>query len=230
MKKWLLGMMAAVMAVSLAACTPTTGKQKEETTTVSAENPEPAVVPTTGGASDKVPDPNVEPVAVISIYHKGDGDSLVQEMDSLDDDDLNAQALVDRMIGYGVFTEGTEVISFDKTGEEENAKGVLNLNQAKNNEGVTETQFLVEIGNTFIENFELSTLTVQINGQDMEGASALEYQAKNNEGVTETQFLVEIGNTFIENFELSTLTVQINGQDMEGASALEYVTAFEDVE
>ena len=171
MKKWLLGMMAAVMAVSLAACTPTTEKQKEETTTVSAENPEPAVVPT----SDKVPDPNVEPVAVISIYHKGDGDSLVQEMDSLDDDDLNAQALVDRMIGYGVFTEGTEVISFDKTGEEENAKGVLNLNQAKNNEGVTETQFLVEIGNTFIENFELSTLTVQINGQDMEGASALEY-------------------------------------------------------
>ena len=55
MKKWLLGMMAAVMAVSLAACTPTTEKQKEETTTVSAENPEPAVVPTTGGASDKVP-------------------------------------------------------------------------------------------------------------------------------------------------------------------------------
>ena len=114
MKKWLLGMMAAVMAVSLAACTPTTEKQKEETTTVSAENSEPAVVPTTGGASDKVPDPNVEPVAVISIYHKGDGDSLVQEMDSLDDDDLNAQALVDRMIGYGVFTEGTEVFPLIK--------------------------------------------------------------------------------------------------------------------
>ncbi|MFQ7421304.1 MAG: hypothetical protein ACLRNZ_16480 [Blautia massiliensis (ex Durand et al. 2017)] len=33
---------------------------------------------TTGGASDKVPDPNVAPVAIISIYHKGDGDSLVQ--------------------------------------------------------------------------------------------------------------------------------------------------------
>ena len=174
MKKWLLGLMAAVMAASLAACTPTTQKQKE-TTKAAAENSAPAVVSTTGGASDKVPDPNVAPVAVISVYHKGDGDSLVQEMDSLDDDDLNAQALVDRMIGYGVFTEGTEVISFDKTGEEENAKGVLNLNQAKNNEGVTETQFLVEIGNTFIENFELSTLTVQINGQDMEGASALEY-------------------------------------------------------
>ena len=117
MKKWLLGMMAAVMAVSLAACTPTTEKQKEETTTVSAENSEPAVVPTTGGASDKVPDPNVEPVAVISIYHKGDGDSLVQEMDSLDDDDLNAQALVDRMIGYGVFHRGNRGYFLCKTGE-----------------------------------------------------------------------------------------------------------------
>ena len=31
MKKWLLGVMAAVMAVSLAACTPTPDKQKEET-------------------------------------------------------------------------------------------------------------------------------------------------------------------------------------------------------
>lgn len=174
MKKWLLGLMAAVMAVSLAACTPTTEKKKEETT-ASAENPGPAVVPTTGGAADKVPDPNIEPVAVISIYCKGAGDSLVQEMDSLENDDLNAQALVDKMIEYGIFTEGTEVLSFDKTGEEGNAKGVLNLNQAKNNEGVSDAQFLVEIGNTFVENFELSVLNVQIDGQDMEGASALEY-------------------------------------------------------
>ncbi len=174
MKKWLLGLMAAMMAVSLAACTPTTEKKKEETT-AAAENSGPAVVPTTGGASDKVPDPNIEPVAVISVYHKGAGDSLVQEMDSLEDDDLNAQALVDKMVEYGIFTEGTEVIAFNKTGEEENAKGVLNLNQAENKEGVSDAQFLVEIGNTFIENFELSTLTVQIDGQDMEGASALEY-------------------------------------------------------
>ena len=104
MKKWLLGLMAAVMAASLAACTPTTQKQKE-TTKAAAENSAPAVVSTTGGASDKVPDPNVAPVAVISVYHKGDGDSLVQEMDSLDDDNLDAQALVDKMVEYGIFKE-----------------------------------------------------------------------------------------------------------------------------
>lgn len=104
-----------------------------------------------------MPDPNVAPVAVISVYHKGDGDSLVQEMDSLDDDNLDAQALVDKMVEYGIFKEGTEVLSFDKTGEGENSKAVLNLNQAENNEGVSDTQFLVEIGNTFIENFELAS-------------------------------------------------------------------------
>ena len=36
MKKWLLGLLTAMMAVSLAACTPTTDKQKE---TKSAEVP-----------------------------------------------------------------------------------------------------------------------------------------------------------------------------------------------
>ena len=174
MKKWLLGLMAAVLAASLAACTPTTQKQKE-TTKAAAENSAPAVVSTTGGASDKVPDPNVAPVAVISVYHKGDGDSLVQEMDSLDDDNLDAQALVDKMVEYGIFKEGTEVLSFDKTGEGENSKAVLNLNQAENNEGVSDTQFLVEIGNTFIENFELTSLKIQVNGKDMAGAENLSY-------------------------------------------------------
>ena len=77
MKKWLLGVMAAVMAVSLAACTPTPDKQKEETAGTAAAQ-ESMVPQSTGGASDKVPDPNVAPVAIVSIYHKGDGDSLVQ--------------------------------------------------------------------------------------------------------------------------------------------------------
>ena len=31
MKKWLIGVMTVLMAVSLAACTPTTEKQKKET-------------------------------------------------------------------------------------------------------------------------------------------------------------------------------------------------------
>lgn len=79
------------------------------------------------------------------------------------------------MVEYGIFKEGTEVLSFDKTGEGENSKAVLNLNQAENNEGVSDTQFLVEIGNTFIENFELASLKIQVNGKDMAGAENLSY-------------------------------------------------------
>ena len=115
MKKWLLGLLTAMVAVSLAACTPTTDKQKE---TKSAEEVQAQIeAQTTGGASDKVPDPNVAPVAIISVYHKGDGDSLVQDMDSLDSDELDPQALVNKMIEYGIFTEGTEVLDFNITGE-----------------------------------------------------------------------------------------------------------------
>ena len=58
MKKWILGVMAALMAVSLAACTPTPEKQRQETTAAAAA-PESTIPQSTGGASDKVPDPNV---------------------------------------------------------------------------------------------------------------------------------------------------------------------------
>lgn len=51
MKKWLLGLLTAMMAVSLAACTPTTDKQKE---TKSAEEVQAQIeAQTTGGASDQ---------------------------------------------------------------------------------------------------------------------------------------------------------------------------------
>ena len=68
-------------------------------------------------------------------------------------------------VGYGIFTEGTEVLDFNITGEDDNKTAVLNLNQAENNEGVSDNAFLVEIGNTFVENFELSKLTLQVNGK-----------------------------------------------------------------
>ena len=107
------------------------------------------------------------------MYHKGDGDSLVQDMDSLDSDELDPQALVNKMMEYGIFTEGTEVLDFNITGEDDNKTAVLNLNQAENNEGVSDNAFLVEIGNTFVENFELSKLALQVNGKDLAGAADL---------------------------------------------------------
>lgn len=170
MKKWLLGVMAILMAASLAACTPTTEKQKQETTAAAGEvSQEPVATQETGGASDKVPDPNVMPVAVVSIYHKGDGDSMTQDMDSLETEGLDAQLLVDKLIEYGVLTEGTQVLSFDISGEGENAEGVLDLNQAESGEGCSDEMFLTEIGNTFIENFELAQLKLKVNGGNFAG-------------------------------------------------------------
>ncbi len=175
MKRWLMGIMAVVMAASLSACTPTTEKQKEETTIspeevkAAKESAEALVEQSTGGVSDKVPDPNVKPVAIISIYRGDDEGGLIQDMDSLDTEGLDAQLLIDKMTEYGVLVEGTEVLSFDIQGEEEAAVGILDLNQAESAEGCSDELFLTEIGNTFIENFELSKLKLTVNGENYSG-------------------------------------------------------------
>ena len=183
MKRWLIGAMAVMVAVSLAACTPTTEKQKKETSAATAKSAENMIPQSTGGAADKVPDPNVMPVAVVSIYHGGDSDSLVQAMDSLDTEGLDAQLLVDKLIEYGVLTEGTQVLSFDIEGKEEDTTkagqvglrpgiasvGTLNLNQAESAEGASDEMFLTEIGNTFTENFELGKLKLKVNGANYSG-------------------------------------------------------------
>jgi hypothetical protein len=175
MKKWILGVMAVCMAVSLAACTPTTEKQRKQAA-AATEGQKPTSPQTTGGASDKVPDPDVMPVAIISIYHKGNGDGLEQSMDSLDTEELDAQLLVSKMMEYNIFTDGTMVLSFSIEGEGENSMGTLDLNQAEKGEEVSDAQFLVEIGNTFIENFELDKLKVTVNGEQLPGAEELSYE------------------------------------------------------
>lgn len=181
MKRWLAGIMAAVMAVSLAACTPTTEKQKDTTkaqTEAVKEGEETLTPATTGGAEDKVPDPNVMPVAIISIYHKGDGDSIVQDMDSLDTEGLDAQLLVDKLVEYKVLTEGTQVLNFDIQGDEENASATLDLNQMESAEdAASDAKLLTEVGNTFIENFELNELTLKVNGETVDGGNAMTYNA-----------------------------------------------------
>lgn len=168
MKKWILGVMAALMAVSLAACTPTPEKQKEEAVETTAAQQD--IVPqSTGGASDKVPDPNVAPVAIVSIYHKGDGDSMVQDMDSLESEEIDAQMLVSKLMDYNVLTDGTMVQTFAIEEEGEELIGTLDLNQAVSGEGVSDAMLLTEIGNTFIENFELSQLKITVNGENYRG-------------------------------------------------------------
>ena len=94
MKKFIMCFVGAMLVLSLAACTPTPVKQSESAT-------EPLVEASTGGASDKVPDPNVEPMEIISVYSSNeDATGLNQAMDAVDE--LTAQSLVDKLIEYGV--------------------------------------------------------------------------------------------------------------------------------
>ena len=166
MKKVIMGIMLTVMAVSLAACTPTTEKKKNTTTAETMES----IPMTTGGASDKVPDPNVKPVAVVSIYHgSDDSDGLIQDMDALDSEEMDAQQLVDKLVEDNVLTKGTKVLEFTVQGEGENATAVLDLSQAESGEECSDRMFLAEIGNTFIDNYELKSLKLKVNGKNFEG-------------------------------------------------------------
>lgn len=168
MKKWLMGMLLAAVAVSLAACTPTTEtKQGAE----AQESMEMEQIPmSTGGASDKVPDPNVDPVAIVSIYHGSDvEDGIKQSMDSLSTTEMDAQELVDKLVEYGVLTKGTQVLAFTVEGGDENATAVLDLNKAESDEGSSDKKLLAEIGNTFIENYQLVSLKLKVNGGNFAG-------------------------------------------------------------
>ncbi len=170
MKKWFAFILSAVMAVAaLSACTPTT-QQPQSGSQSSQPQEMPEVPMTTGGASDKVPDPNVDPVAIISVYHGSDvEDTIVQSMDSLSTEEMDPQEMVDKLVEYGVLTEGTQVLSFTMEGEDENKAGTLDLNQAVSDEGASDQMMLAEIGNTFIVNYELSTLKLLVNGANYSG-------------------------------------------------------------
>lgn len=168
MKKFLMGILLAAMAAVLAACTPTT----QQSTGAAQEETAETVPVTTGGASDKVPDPNVDPVAVVSIYHGSDvEDGVFQNMDALDTEELEPQGLIDKLIEYGVLTEGTQVLEFTVTGEEGSAQAVLDVNQLVSGEGCSDTMLLAEVGNTFIDNYQLLSLKIKVNGENFNGQS-----------------------------------------------------------
>ncbi|MEY8356555.1 GerMN domain-containing protein [Lachnospiraceae bacterium 54-53] len=157
MRKFIVFFMSAMLMMTLAACTPT--QPKMETTA-----PDPQVMASTGGASDKVPDPDVEPMEIISIYSRNDdATGLNQAMDAVDE--LTAEALVDKLIEYGVLEEGTKVLKFDMA----DGTGTLDLSQIPGGGSTEELLVLTAVGNTFIENFELDQLKLLINGENYSG-------------------------------------------------------------
>ncbi|MDW2796999.1 GerMN domain-containing protein [Clostridium boliviensis] len=156
MKKIILFLMSAMLMVSLAACTPT--QPKMETTP-----PDPQVMASTGGASDKVPDPNAEPMEIISVYSMNDDKTgLNQAMDAVDK--LTAEALVSKLIEYGVLEEGTTVLKYESA----DGVGTLDLSAVPKSD---DKLIITSIGNTFVENFELSKLKLLVNGKNYSNSS-----------------------------------------------------------
>lgn len=162
MKKFIIYLVGAMMVLSLAACTPTPEKEAKARTQAADEKP---VAASTGGAEDKVPDPNAEKLVVISIFYSNeDASGLSKDMDAVKE--LTAQSLVDKLIERGILEDGTEVISY----EEADGTGTLDLSKAPG--GKNESAALTALGNTFIDNFEtLLKLKLLVNGENYSGSS-----------------------------------------------------------
>lgn len=188
MKKTIMRLIGAMMILSLAACTPTTEKNKtgEVKQTEAAQTT--AQGTATGGskqplksgvATDKIPDMTAPNLDIISIYHVSeDGSSLAGTMESVEE--MDAQTLVDLLIQYGVLPEGTEAVSFEAEGEPASKEvgpgmvappgfeipsnmkenGTLELTRADE-----DALRLQAVANTFCENMDVIYLTIKVNGE-----------------------------------------------------------------
>lgn len=167
-----LGMTVLILAAIVSAgtaiggCGKSTGKNAEEQRQSIEESAMQAYLETasTGGAEDKVPDPNVPEVAVISVFVPSDT-GIQKQMDALDV--LGAEALFAKMKEYGALSEGAKLLSFTKEGE--GAK--LSCTGVDLNDEV----LAVALGNTFIENFELISLTIESDGMSTEKTTNMKY-------------------------------------------------------
>ena len=167
MKKFALFMTGAMLAMSMAACSPT---QKETAPAGAAEA-------STGGAEDKVPDPTTEVLEIASIYVPDEERTgLIQNMDGVSV--LDAESLVAKLVEYGVLPEGCQVLSYEATGEAENAadgpgeaadvsvaeSAVIDLSDIPDGDSIDTQLITAAIGNTITENLGVRSLTIEENG------------------------------------------------------------------
>lgn len=186
MKKLVMGLLGAMMILSLAACTPTTEKNKtgetkaqQEEVTETTEDAGPGVV--TGRPVDQdAPD-----LTMVSVYSVSEDGSKIQgTMDSVET--LDEQSLVDLLVQYGVLDDGTKAVSFQTEGTVASKeagpgvsadstmaeKGTLELSQVPSE---NQEKVLQAVANTFCENMNVASLTIKADGQTLaEGLSFTE--------------------------------------------------------
>lgn len=106
--------------------------------------------------ADKAPDPNAAKQTIIAIYVPSDK-GLKQKMDSVEA--LDAEHLNAKMVEQGVLAGTTAVKSFTMDGK----KGTLELSELDTSKEAT----VASVIDTYIENFDLETLTIKVNGKDV---------------------------------------------------------------
>ncbi len=102
-----------------------------------------------------VPDPNAPVLSIVSVYSlTEDKQGIDKSMDAIDESD--PQLLLDKLAEYGVVAQGTIVNTFSTT----DGKGSLDISALD-----TSNPLIVNcIANTFIENYELDSLTLSVAG------------------------------------------------------------------
>ena len=146
-KKTMIAMMTVCSVFTISAC-------KSAVTETSNTPPQMA---STGGAEDKVPDPNAPILAIVSIYELNEnGVGLKQKMDALDSDKVNIDEMWKKLKEYKIVPDDSEVLSFEINGD----KGVLDASSLNK-----DNKYIVALGNTLVENFSLSGLDISVNGE-----------------------------------------------------------------
>lgn len=180
MKRAIMCFIGAMMVFSLAACTPTTEKNKtgEVKQTEAAQAPKSTQGP--GVVTDKNPDMDAPQLEVVSIYAPSeDGSKMNVKMESVET--LDAQSLVDLLIQYKVLEDGTKAVSYKTEGTvaseevgpgiakpqpgmpteapaQQDEYGTLELSQFPAD---AKDQTIQAVVNTFTENMNVQYLTIK---------------------------------------------------------------------
>lgn len=184
MKRVFMGFAGVMMAVALAACTPT---QVTETApnTVGRSNPDgltPEMVKESQEVVEKRADPNAPVYDMAFVYSVNDaGTRLVRQVEDVEF--LSEEVLGECLIDKGVVSEDVQVMALTVEGGEAEGPGVeggstggserigkLELSQAPAADADKEQLVLGAIANTFIENYELDKLQILVNGEVYNGA------------------------------------------------------------
>ena len=181
MKRWIMYVMGIMMAFSLAACKPTEVTETIPQAVGGGGNPAgltPEMVKESNAAIERLPEQDAPVYEMAFIYYINSGKTgLVREVTDIEE--LTEEALVQCLIEKGVLEEGTEALGFGIEGGEKAGPGVdaadagdgerigtLDLSGIQQADAALEQLILDAIANTFIENYELDKLKLQIDGDN----------------------------------------------------------------